>query len=389
MRPVTQQYLNAVRGSHTIAVRAKVLTTFQTSDSPGGVEIPILSGNVQSEARIFGQTEVQGALIVSSLDLTTDGRNTWPHNPTDLLAPFGNEIFIERGINLGTRGIEWVGLGYFRIDDVDQQSAPSGPIRISGSDRMANIEDARFTQPRQFLEGVTLGSIVEELITEVYPDAVIEWDDNTNLSTLGRTLVFEKERLDALTDLVTSVGKMMYWDHRGALVIRNVPDPTVPVYEVDSGPGGVLVELSRDLSRDGVYNGVVATGEAADTNPPVFAVAVDQGVNSPTLWGGRFGKVPRFYSSPFITTLSQAQSAAEAILVQSLGLPYNVDFTTSPNIALEALDAVLVRYPKYDRSIVTRSEVHVLQRISYPLLPEQAMTAVTREQRLATIGFIA
>lgn len=388
MRPVSQRFLNAVRGTHKIGVRAKVLTTFQTSESPAGTEIPILGGNVVSEAKVFGQKEVQGALIISSLDLATDGRGQWPHKASDLLAPFGNEIFVERGINLGTSGVEWVGLGYFRIDTADQDTAPSGPIRISATDRMSSIEDARFVRPRQFLTGVTLGSIVDTLVKEVYPAAVIEWDDDTDLATLGRTLVFEKERLDALVDLVTAVGKMMSWDHRGALVIRDVPDPTVPVYTVDSGTNGVLVELSRDLSRDGVYNGVVAAGEGADTNPPVTAIAIDQGVNSPTLWAGRFGQVPRFYSSPFITTLNQAQSAAQAILVQSIGLPYNVDFTTVPNVALEPLDPVSVQYPKYDRSIVTRTETHVLQRVTYPLVPEQAMTAVTREQKLVTIGFL-
>lgn len=386
MRPVSQAFLDTIRGSHKIAVRATVLETFQTGTNPQGTEIPDIDGNVESEAKIIGEREVQGALIFSSLDMITNGSRMWPNKGSDLLAPFGNEIFIERGVVLANDVVEWVGLGYFRIDSIEQNTAPDGPIEISGSDRMVGIEEARFTQPRQFLQGRSLGSIVEELVTDVYPDAVIEWDDNTNESTLGRDLIFERERIDALTDLVTSVGKQVFWDHRGILVISDVPDPTTPVYTVNSGADGVLVEMARDLSRIDAYNGVVAVGEAADEQPPVHALVVDEGINSPTRWGGKYGKVPRFYFSPFITTQAQANSAATAILQQSIGLPYNVDFQASPNVALEPLDPVLVEYPRTSRSIATRDELHILQRIRYPLNAHNVLSAVTKEQKLVTVG---
>lgn len=388
MKSVSQEYLNSVRGSHKSSTRARILTTFQTGDFPGGEEINVINGSVQSEAEIFGRKIVKGALVRSSLDVTVIGHRQWPDESSDLLAPFGNEIFVERGIDLGSGEIEFIGLGYFRINDIQQNIVPNGSIRITGSDRMSGIEDGRFTRPRQFLPGTTLGDIVNELITDIYPDAVIEWDDNTDEAVLGRVLVFEKERVDALIDLVTSVGKMVFWDGRGILVIRDVPNSTNPVFTVNSGENGVLTEMSRSLTRDGVYNGVVATGEAADTTPPVTAIAVDNGTDSPTQWGGSFGKVPRFYSSPFIVTQPQAQSAARAILSQSIGIPYSVDFSVVPNIALEPLDPVLIKYPKQNRSIATRDEMHVIQRLTYPLETKSKMIAITREQKLFSIGFL-
>lgn len=386
MRTVSAAFLRTVRGSHVMRSRARVCTTFQTGTNPTGIEVPILDGDVTSEAKILGGQQVTGATITATLDLTTEGKGLWPHGASDLLAPFGNEIYVERGIAYGNGTIEWVGLGYFRIDIPEQDDPPDGPIRLACKDRMAGLVDGRLTQPRQFTATTTLGSVVTTLVTEIYPTATITWDDNTNLSTLGRALIVEEDRFEFLADLLTAAGKMFYWDQRGVLLIKTPPDPQSAVYDVDAGTNGVLVSMSRDLSRDGVYNGVVATGEAADTKPPVRALVVDNDPASPTYWSGRFGKVPRFYSSPFITSTTQATSAATTLLRQSLGLPYNVSLGTVPNAALEPLDAVRVRYPTASRSLALRSETHLLEKLTIPLTPGAAMTATTREQTLVVIG---
>jgi len=146
------------------------------------------------------------------------------------------------------------------------------------------------------------------------------------------------------------------------------------------------VQLSREISREGVYNAVVATGEGADTEEPARAVAVDDNPMSPTYWDGPFGKVPRFYSSPFVTTDEQAATAAASILAQSLGAPYNVNFQTIANPALEVLDPIHVRYPVQGRSLSMREETHIIQSITIPLSPSQPITATTREQQLRAIG---
>lgn len=385
MRPVSNEFLRTVRGSHVMAARVRVVSPGQSGVEPTGTEIPIVDGDVKHVAKVRGGKRVQGASVTSSLSLTTEG-TLWPYKASDLLAPFGNEIYVERGIAFGNGITEWVGLGYYRIDTPEQDSAPDGEITISALDRMAGLKDARLTSPRQYAVNTTLGDVVDDLVTEVYPSAVIVWDDNTDQSQLGRRLVVEEERFDFLADLVTAAGKMMFWDHAGQLQIRDAPSVTNPVYDINAGADGVLVEMSRDISREGVYNAVVAEGEAADTEPPVRAVAVDDNPDSPTYWHGSFGKVPRFYSSPLIVTQTQAESAAESILRQSLGLPYNVDLGAVANPALEPLDPVSVVYPDKSRSIVMRSESHVLEEITIPLTPQGTMTAKTREQTLVVIG---
>jgi hypothetical protein len=370
MRPVSDRFLETIRGSHRAVFQALVVAPGQTGTSPTGTDLPILSGDVRFDAQ---------AAVRSTLAMDTDGTDTFPLAASDDLAPYGNEIFVRRGISFAGGSAEWVSLGYFRINSCEQDEAPDGPIRIAATDRMAGIVEARLLAPVQYGPTALYGTVVEELVQEVYPWATIEWDDSTESDPIGRTVIAEEDRFQFLNELVTSLGKMWFWDHRGVLVIRDVPDSQDWAWQVDSGENGVLISLSRELSREGVYNAVAATGEALDTNAPPRAVAYDDNPDSPTYWNGNFGKVPRFYSSPFITTTSQAGTAAAAVLRQNLGLPYNVDFAQVPNPALEVRDAVLVK-------LRLRSEIHVIEQMTIPLTAEQPMTAITKEQTLVVIG---
>jgi hypothetical protein len=335
VRPVSDRFLAALRGSHAGPVEAYVVAPGQTGTAPTGTLIPVIDGDVRVDAK---------AKVRSTLTLSTDGVGTFPDQAGDLFAPYGNEIFVRRGVGFGGGSVEWVSLGYFRIDSVEQDDAPDGPLRIAAQDRMAGLVEARLLAPVQFGPTATYGTVVDQLVTEVYPWAVIDWDDATDTDPIARTVIAEQERFDFLDDLITALGKIWFWDHRGRLVVKNLPDPEDVVWEVNAGAGGVLVELSRDLSREGVHNAVVASGEALDTATPPRAVAVDNNPASPTYWHGPFGKVPRFYSSPFITNGVRAAATAASMLRKALGLPYNVDFRQVPNPALEPYDAVAVNH---------------------------------------------
>lgn len=372
MRPVSPDFLATLRGSHQMAARARVCTTFQTGTNPAGTEIGVIAGTV----RLDGTADIR-----SIADVTVDGTGMWPDQAADLLAPYGNELYIERGVALGGGSVEWVSLGFFRIQSPDQDQPENGPIRVEARDRMAGIIDGRLLAPVQFAATDTYGDVVTALIAEVYPSATIEWDDTSDTQTLDRTLIAEEDRHGFLDNLVTGIGKIWYWDHRGVLVITDPPDPGNPVFDLDAGPGGVLVSASRRLTRERVYNAVVALGEALDGTPPARGVAVDANVDSPTYFYGRFGPVPRFYTSPFLTSDAQAAAAARAILQQQLGLPYNVDLTAVPNPALEPYDPIRVRY-----STAAAAETHILQTLTIPLTAEATMAATTREQTVVLIG---
>lgn len=364
MRPVSDAFLRTLVGSHRVFSRVRVCTSFQTGVAPTGQEITIVDGDVRADA---------SADVRSSVELVTSGDGTWPTRPSGLLTPYGNELFVERGVNYGNGTIEVVSLGYFRINSVAQDDGPNGVIRLTAGDRMTGIVDARLVLPRQFTPGTSVETIFTVLVREVYPSATIEFDFVASGSTINSAQVVEEDRYGFLRDLAQSRGKIMYWDYRGVLRVESPPDPTVPVYEISSGRGGTLVRLERSLTRQGVYNAVVARGDTVDgSSQPVQALAVDDNVNSPTFWNGPFGRVPRFYYSSFLTTPSQALAAAQSILRRAVGLPYSINLDAVPNPALEPYDPIRIVMPD-------STDVHVIDSITIPLTSAGVMSGSTRK----------
>lgn len=363
MRPVSDAFLRTLLGSHRMFTRVKVLTTYQEGVAPTGTELEVIDGNVRADA---------SSDVRTSVELTTSGYKMWPHEPEDLLAPYGNELFVERGINYGNGTIEIVSLGYFRINQTDQDDGPDGAIHLSASDRMVAIIESRLPFPIQFEAGTTVEEIFDTLVLDVYPDATITYDFTASGSTIQTTQIAEEDRFGFMQQIARSRGKIVYWDYAGVLRVESPPDPETPVYTINSGRFGNMVQLSRSLSRQQVYNGVVARGDTPTDDAQPIALVVDNNPLSPTYWNGRFGKVPRFFYSSFITTTAQATSAATSILQQAVGLPYSIDLRGVPNPALEPYDSILIVAPD-------STDVHVIDSITIPLVHDAAMTGTTRK----------
>lgn len=362
MRPVSDAFLRALSGSHRMIARARVVSGIPTGVNPDGTEIEVEGGDVRFDA---------SAKIRGDLDLSVPG-DYWPASPNDLLMPYGNELFVERGIVLGGGQREWVSQGYYRIESVEQDDASGGLVRVAGKDRMAGIIDARLEAPIQFPPGTTVAELFDTLVLDVYPTAVIAYDFDADAVSFPGNHLAEQDRYGLLADVVRALGKVWYWDYAGVLRVEDPPSPSTPVWTVASGEDGVLVAMGRERTRQGIYNAVVAHGESPGGEEPVRAVARDVSPTSPTRWGGPFGKVPRYYSSPFITTTAQAATAASSLLGRGLGLPYALDFQSVPNPALEALDPVEI-------ALHGRRELHVIEKLTIPLTADRALTASTKD----------
>lgn len=361
MKVTSDIFQAAVRGSHHMVARVRVVAPGQSGTNPDGRVLGTVDGTVSLDAT---------AQIRAMLDFTTTGYGWDPRAGRSDLLPYGNELFVERGILIATGKTEYVPLGYFRIWEVDQASVPTGDLRITAQDRMSAIIDARFTAPRQYAANANASTVVTDLVTEVLPHVTVDWQAVSG--PLGRSVVSEDDRYAFLNDIVTSLGAVWFFREDGHLVVKPAPDPTEPVYVVNGGRAGVLSAATRSVSRESVYNAVVASGEAADDTPPVTAIAYDNNPDSPTYWSGDFGQVPEFYSSPLLTSVSGAGSAAQSLLAQAIGLPYNLDFTMVPNPALEPLDVIRLIYPGF-------TETHVLDKVTIPLTSSGAMSATTRQ----------
>lgn len=352
-----------VAGSHSARFAAIVPSSWQTGTDPVGEPLNVLGGGVKFDAT---------ADIWSSGTITV--AEAWPGPVNELLTVFGGEIFLARGVDTGAGGVAWSPMGYFRVTTDDQDDAAKGPITVTLDDRMMTIKESELIFPRVFEPGTTVQAMVENLVLDVYPLAVIEYDSGSGATVLGRQITVEKDRQAGLADLADSLGQFVYFDERGVLRFADIPDTTEPVWTIRAGRRGTLVKPRRKLTRTGVYNAIAVFGEGMDDTPPVYAIAYDASPTSPTRWGGPFGKIPRRYASPFITTWSGARSAASSMLRRLLGAPYSVSITVIPNPALRPFMPIRLIYDDGTR------EMHVIDTFELPYDVQTAAGIETRDQ---------
>lgn len=374
MRDVSAKWGRTVAGSWTPVYRVTACAFFQTGSSPDGIRVPIQGGKVGLDG---------AADIYATCELTVDGSH-WPdeHDLDATIAPYGVEVFIQAGIKYRDDLVELVGLGYFRVRTLGQDEAATlGTIDLTGEDRMSTIARAKLLAPRSFPAATTNGEFAESLVIDVFPDAVIEWDDELEDAPIGRDVIVEDDRRAALGSMALSIGKIMRFNGVGVLVFFTPPNPieTTPVARLTSGRGGVLSGVSRELTDAGVVNAVVARGDGADEVGAAYAAVLDLEPSSPTRYDGPFGPSPYYVTSSLITTDDLAVVAAQTELRRRSGLPHTLNFAISPRFELEPDDLVHIEH----RYGVGR---HLVASLDLPLTAGAPMTGVTRQQLVTSVG---
>lgn len=378
MYPVSARFLEAISGSHRVAVRAQVLCDTAGRPLPpqfgpnptGGQLLPLLDGDVKLTSR----ASVQG-----TVDLQVPG-DYW-----DLLQPYGVEVFVERGIDFGDGTGEYVPLGYYEIEEIERRVG--GPVTVSGSDRMARLRRGRVVYPVQFAAGATHRQVFEQLVngdagqgqsTESYgmflfTRVPITWTSyNPDEARLGTSLVCEDDKLDFLAKLIDPRGCIMRFDRLGGLRVepRDIAPGAEPIYAIRPGPGGNLIEASQKVTREGVYNLVVARG-SDPAAPTGYRLAYNDDPSSPLRWTGPYGVVPRYYASPLLQTSEATDVAAEKVLARYRGLPSALSLLAVPNPALDPLDVA-------QATVGATAATHLLDEVTIPLVGSSPVQIVTR-----------
>lgn len=281
------------------------------------------------------------------------------------LSPYGARIRVFMRMHYDRHSYETVPLGVYRVEEVSQAGLRPGRASLDGLSLEAQVQDERFHQPRTIAIG-TGEYWATTLIKEVLPEIGMSWRlGDTNIPQL----VEERDRWGLIDgrsrdpSIAKSLGGRVFCDSRGSFVAAPVPTlEDEPVWTLAAGPRGALVEPQQTLSRDGVYNQIVASGASENGQPPIGpSVASDDDPVSPTYYKGPFGAVPLFYTSKLITTLQQCQTTALGLLAPRLGLKQKVSVSSLVNYAIEPDDVITVTMPD------ETTENHIVDSVSFPL----------------------
>lgn len=356
MSPVSEQFLSALRSSHTAIVRVDVWRDGALVES----DIPVFGGAVAFD----GTPGVR-----STLTLTTC-RDHW-----DTLAVAGTELRAYRGVRFIDGSTELAPLGVHVVDTQRMGYDVAGNLTVTAPDRWANVQRARFLAPT-----TTNGNAVTEAIRLTVAAVPVAATNTTTSTATTRARVWERDRDAAIIELVKSAGAEIFFDDAGLIVARNIPVLTAaPVWTVDAGESGVLLGADRERSRQRTYNTVVVTCESIDGLVPwAPQIAYDDDPGSPTYTGaGHTNVVPYFYSSPLLLTAASALLTAKSMLKTVTGMAAQLTLTSAVNPTLRPGDTINALLPA---RVV---EHHLVDTATVPLdvdTPQRIGTRSTRPE---------
>lgn len=383
MRPVSNDWADAIRTSHRIAVRATLIDGSDTYALP-----TIIEGSVSLDANAATRGRVD-LTVADDPDDETLTLDVIPDSASAALAPYGNEIKVERGLYYPDGTTEYVTLGIFRIDETETVDTADGlAVRITALDRSARIIDARFENAGQINSGVNYATSILTTIQAVYPTVAYSFASVSTTHAAARAYEAGADRWAFCQQIAADIGMELFFNGDGTLILQPIPTGIAAnaVLSVSEGDDGVLLSASRRWTRQGTYNKVIATGESSDPAvPPVRGSAADMDPTSPTYFYGPFGQVPAFYVSQFLTTTAQCDAAAAAQLARQIGTTQQISFGAITNPALEPSDVVYVKRARAGIGENTvNGEAHVIDSLTIPLTASEPMSGTTRATQVTS-----
>lgn len=353
MQTVSSRWGPALVGSHGVSTKINALYN--------GVlvaeDIDFVSGSVRVDA---------GSDVRRSLSLTVGDPAQMPALATDQYAVYGQRLYVESGLAYLNGTAERVPLGTFVITSISGD-VHTGPLAITAAGleillKRAVWDTATSTSGHgsaaafigyHVTDTVSDSGFVDESTRGSFPLASATWDANT-------------DKWASLSAVAASCGARLFCNAEGTFVLADIPDPDsagTAVWDVTTGENGVMVSASAELSAEGVFNRVVVTGEnAGDNVAPVRAEAKITDPADPLRYGGPFGQVTKPYSSSLVTSGTQAQAAANAMMRAARSPNRSVSLATIPNPALDADDVIRVNY-----GAVRAPELHIVRSFDIPL----------------------
>lgn len=376
MYPTTSRFQQLVLESHTALFKAKVMRANQVVR-----ELVITGGDVAADL----DQPVTRSMSISVAD--PDG-DLAPESAQDLLAPYGTEIAIERGI-LVDGAEEMIPQGVFRLTGVAPKETDQGvEFALTGYDRAVRLEN-QLAKAYALTAGGTFEGAIQLLLLQKLPILRFRFPV-TGFLVPNLVVTPDKQVWDEARRMAEACGYRLYFDRLGYCTMSPMESvaQSVAAWEFSESTGAqystldeaaAFWNIDRELTSDGLVNRVTVTGTNSGTSG-VYGEAVDSDPKSPTYIRGSYGEVVEAHQSELVTSSLQAQSMARGILAKELGASETITFDAVPHPALDLADQVAVTR---ERLGITGRRA-LIQSIRMPLTPDEPMSVTLRRSILTS-----
>lgn len=286
----------------------------------------------------YSEVGLGGKIVVTAQ--TDDGLSLIPRGPAGVLSPHGGaRLLLLIEIRAGAFS-ETVQLGWARITGY---SDARDSVIVQNGRRIVYA-----TQITLEVTGIEVGVARDGLLAPEQPPAGATcYSEIRRLSGLpcdetlpdkpAPQITYAAEqggRWEGCIELAKHLGGTLYVTPLGGLTVH---DPNVALSgTLTVGSEGTILDATQSASTDASYNCVAGAFED-DTGNPLYAIA--EVTSGPMRVDGPYGRYTRYYSSDFVKTQEQAQSAVEKILAQyTWGELYDVPVTCLANPLVEVGD---------------------------------------------------
>ena len=311
----------------------QVTATAWLSDILLADDIPVAEATEESDRSLNVPERV--TLTIPRRD---DAGNDWtPTSADSPLAANGQTLKITLGVGVGRGVAEWFQRGEFLISS-SKVSDDGLSIAVTCVGLLYLVQEAGFVAP--FQPSGTIAGTFRALIS---PALEADLNDAPTDRAVPAGITWD-DRIGALYSLLDAWPGVLRMNEGGWVEVHPDTTPTVAVRSFTDGAGGTVVAVSGGSTRDGAFNVVVATGQAADGTEVRGLAWVDVGAWSYLDGVANPLPVPFGYASPLITTQTQAAAAAATVLRRKMrqAVLRRFTITAAPDPTLQTGDPVAV-----------------------------------------------
>lgn len=301
MLTLDPDYFAAIEQSHQVRYRASAFY---------GAEMTIADVPLTTDGSLT-YTADAAIQTTGSVFLANSGASYAPKGKGDFLAPYGQELTIDRVVTLGQKS--WaIPMGRFRISRVPSASEyfrrSTGDMRIgAGWTARLDLQDRFDIIEKDDFMATTAPKALNTTWAEIKRISPLPIVYNLTDQPLPAGLVYET-KAKAIATLMANLGGVPHINRWGALTARPANTWLTATKTVFSIKG--TIDLDEGMSND-LYNSVVVT---SNKNESILEVAEIRDDSNPLSVTRPIGRRTYRYQDPLATTAQQAQRTAQIML---------------------------------------------------------------------------